>query len=189
MIYDFPGVSEPIRQGDIFIGLPRIDISLQKMIVVEPGGERLVRWRDINHNVNQITIMVPVRPVAAIVATHDCDTLRARDITLCEIRPFADVERKASATASPKSWKSIITRQARINLKWFYLPPDAGIGFQGKMAADFLMTLRVPRTDLEDSRAMRHGRLNAIADRLPTGRTPDSRRSYPGHPCGLASIK
>jgi hypothetical protein len=33
MIYEFPDTSIPIRQGDIFVGLPRVDISLNKVVV------------------------------------------------------------------------------------------------------------------------------------------------------------
>ena len=48
---------------------------------------------------------------------------------LCEIRQFRDVEKKCKETKEPRSWKSIVPQQARLNLKWFYLPPDAGINF------------------------------------------------------------
>jgi hypothetical protein len=50
-------------------------------------------------------------------------------VTLCEIRDFRDVERKCKDTALPKKWKNIITQQAWLNQKWFYLPPDERIGF------------------------------------------------------------
>ena len=40
MIYDFPDQTAPIRQGDIFIGLPRIDLSLQEVLLVDEEGER-----------------------------------------------------------------------------------------------------------------------------------------------------
>jgi hypothetical protein len=43
MIYDFPDKSAPIRQGDIFVGLPRIDISLNRVLIVGETGERMAK--------------------------------------------------------------------------------------------------------------------------------------------------
>jgi hypothetical protein len=79
----------------------------------------------------------------------------------------------------PKKWKNIITQQARINQKWFYLPPDEKVGFAQKMGVDFLVTLRVPRVDLETLRSLRKGRLNAIADEHFRERIAEFFRRYP----------
>ncbi len=115
MIYEFPNQTDPIRQGDIFIGLPRIEISLSSIVIVEESGERVAKWEELASQTDPINIIVPVRSVAAIVATQDCDAARSRDITLCEIREFRDVERKSKDTTSPKKWKNILTQHARIN--------------------------------------------------------------------------
>lgn len=179
MIYSFPDQNALLRQGDIFINLPRIDISLQQVLLADADGEQLVRWEELARESKPIKIIVPVRPVAAIVATQDCDAVRSHDITLCEIRPFRDVERKSRDTSSPKSWKNLITQHARINQKWFYLPPDARIGFADKMAVDFLVTLRVPRADLEGLRSLRCGRLNDVADEHFRERIGEFYRRYP----------
>ena len=179
MIYEYPDDSAAIRQGDIFIGLPRTDLGLQELPVVE-NGEVVVRtWRDVVVRGQAVQAVVGVRPVAAIVATQDCDTLRAPDVTLCEIRSFRDVERKSKETKVPKKWVDIITQQARINQKWFYLPPDARLGFTEKMGVDFLVTLRVPRTDLESYRYLRKGRLNAVADEHFRERIAEFFRRFP----------
>ena len=180
MIYDFPGRTASLRQGDIFIGLPRIDISLQEIVLVDEEGERIANWEDLAGQNQPVNIIVPVRPVAAIVATQDCDALRSRDITLCEIRDFRDVERKSKDTSSPKSWKNILTQHARINQKWFYLPPEEEqLGFSDKMAADFLVTIRVPREDLEKLRTLRRGRLNDTAEAHFRERIGEFFRRYP----------
>lgn len=179
MIYDFPDTSAPIRQGDIFWGLPRLDISLDHMIVVTETGQRLAPWDDLAVAGESATIMVPVTPVWAIVATQDCDAVRSRDITLCEIRNFKTVEGKCKDTTSPNKWRNIIAQQARINLKWFYLPPDSTIGFSEKMAVDFLVTLSVPRADLEQRRSFRKGRLNSLADEHFRERISEFFRRYP----------
>lgn len=179
MIYEIPPPDSPIRQGDIFVGLPRIDLSLREVLLVDQEGERVVRWEDLATQSEPLNIIVPVRPVAAIVATQDCDAYRSRDITLCEIREFRDVEGKSQETKSAKSWKNILTQHARINQKWFYLPPNEELGFSDKMAVDFLVTLRVPRADLEDLRSLRRARLNAIADEHFRERIGEFFRRYP----------
>ncbi len=180
MIYEYPGPDQPIRQGDIFVGLPRVDLSLRELpLVTDQGEQLLVDWREVAGTETPVTALLGVRPVAAIVATQDCDALRACDITLCEIRSFVDVERKAANTTAAKKWKNILTQHARINLKWFYLPPDARVGFGEKMAVDFLVTLRVPRTDLEDLRDLRRGRLNPVADEHFRERISEFYRRYP----------
>ncbi|MFZ5812563.1 MAG: hypothetical protein ACOY4F_11010 [Thermodesulfobacteriota bacterium] len=179
MIYEFPPASANIRQGDIFIGLPRIDLSLSEVVLANEIGESVVKWDDIATKGEPVNIIVPARPVAAIVITQDCDAMRSRDVSLCEIRSFRDVERKGKDTSSAKSWKNLITQHARLNLKWFYLPPDERVGFSEKMAADFMVTLRVPRVDLEELKSLRTGRLNAMADEHFRERLSDFYRRYP----------
>jgi hypothetical protein len=179
MIYEYPDEAAPLRQGDIFLGIPRIDLSLQEVLLAERDGERIANWEELARRNRPANIIVAVRPVAAIIATQDCDTIHSRDITLCEIREFREVERKSKDTNTPKSWKNIITQQARINQKWFYLPPDDRVGFREKSAVDFLVTLRVPRVDLESLRSLRRGRLNGVADEHFRERIAEFFRRYP----------
>lgn len=179
MIYEFPDMEDPIRQGDIFMGLPRMDISLSEVIIVGEIEQRLAKWDEVAKKGEPVDIIVSVRPVTSIVATQDCDAQHSRDITLCEIREFKEVEGKARQTNAPKSWKNLITQHARINQKWFYLPPDDRLGFREKMAVDFMVTLRVPRKDLETLRSMRRGRLNSLSDEHFRERIADFFRRYP----------
>jgi hypothetical protein len=179
MIYDSLNKEDPIRQGDIFMGLPRIELSLKEVIIALEAGARVVRWVDIANNHNPIDIIVSAQSVAAIVVTQDCDAVRSRDITLCEIRPFIDVDKKGNETTKAKGWKNILTQHARINLKWFYLPPNNEIGFSEKMAVDFIATLRLSRIDLEDLRELRKGRLNRIAYEHFRERIGEFFRRYP----------
>lgn len=182
VIYVFPRTADPIRQGDIFVGLPRADFSLKHIPLMRDAGPEETTWEaiyDSGRQVEPVTAVVALRPVIAIVATQDCDTIRAPDITLCEIRPFKDVERKGKDTRAPESWMRIITQHARVNQKWFYLPPDAKIGFADKMAVDFLATIRLLREDLEDLRSLRKGRLNDLADEHFRERIAEFFRRYP----------
>lgn len=179
MIYEFPPADAAIRQGDIFVGLPRVDVPLTKLTVVGEGEDLETDWDWVVQAGKPIVAMLPVRPVAAIVITQDCDALRAPDISLCEIRPFPEVEGKAAQTKDAKGWMSIITQQARLNLKWFYLPPDARIGFTQKMAVDFRVVLRVPGPELEGRRILRAGRLIPEADEHFRERLSEFFRRYP----------
>jgi len=164
VIYQDVAVSAPIRQGDVFFGLPRVEVSLERIVLLEESGETSeCLWRDVAQSGREITVVLPVRPVFAIVATQDCDAARFDDITLCEIRGFREVYGSARDAKTPKAWKNIITQQARVNQKWFYLPPDPRIGFKDKMAVDFMVSLRVPRVELEAFRDLRRGRLNDVA--------------------------
>lgn len=179
VIYESPSITDELRQGDIFVGLPRIEISLAALIIAGEDGERVVAWEDLARDIEPVTAMVPLRSVACIVATQDCDASRSADITLCEIRQFRKVEGKCKETRAPKKWKNIITQHARINQKWFYLPPDNAIGFTDKMAVDFMVTMRMLRSDLLNLLALRKGRLNRVATEHFRERISEFYRRYP----------
>ena len=180
MIYDYPTADAPIRQGDIFVSLPRVEVSPGRIAVLEKDGQMTEReWREIAEGQEEVTAVFPLRPVAAIVATQNCDASHGRDITLCEISPFREVERKSQETTAAKKWKNILTQHARINQKWFYLPPDEEVGFADKMAVDFMVSLRVPRLELEGLRDLRKGRLIRVAYEHFRERIAEFFRRYP----------
>ena len=180
MIYEFPEPNAPIRQGDIFVGLPRVEISLKNLTVLsENDVTEVVPWNTIVEEGKNVSAILGIRPVRAIVATQDCDTLHSPDITLCEIRDFQDVDRSTKSCNSSKSWMNAITQQARKNLKWFYLPAETRIGFSKRMAVDFLVTIRVGREDLWDHRGLRKGRLIPEADEHFRERLAEFFRRYP----------
>ena len=116
MIYDYPSVDEPIRQGDIFVGLPRVELSLRQIPVVTASGVPEIRqWNQLATTGEPVTALLPVKPVAAIVASQDCDCTHGRDLTLCEIRPFREVEGKAKDATKPSSWVKIVTVSTTLN--------------------------------------------------------------------------
>ena len=180
LIYVAPTPDEPIRQGDIFRRLPRLDLSLTRMPVVGRDNRiREVAWEDAAADDAPVAAIVAARPVTAIVISQDCDALRAPDLTFCEIRPFRDVEGKAKDAARPKGWMRLITQHARINQKWFYLPPDPALGFDDKMAVDFMVTLCLPRVEIEQLRHLRVGRLNDYGLAHFRERAAEFYRRYP----------
>lgn len=179
MIYVFPDIDKPIRQGDIFTNIPRVSVSLTDLPVVTEGEAQSVPWVSVASEGKQIKAVLPVVPVCAIVATQDCDTITAPEITLCEIREFKQVEGKARETTEHNSWQKIITQHSRINEKWFYLPPDPKMGFSNKMAVDFRMTIRIPSEDLKGFLMCRKGSLNALAKQHFRERIGQFFRRYP----------
>lgn len=179
MIYEFPDIAAPIRQGDIFVGLPRVELSLRQLTVLYDTGAIATDWKEIVAANQTVTVVLPVKPVTGIVATQDCDNVHNQDIMLCEIRPFREVERKAKEVQKPKGWVSILTQHARLNLKWFYLPVEQRLGFGDKQAVDFTVSIRVLRTDLEEMRQLRKGRLNSLADEHFRERIAEFFRRYP----------
>lgn len=179
MIYEFPEVTAPIRQGDIFQGLPRVELSLAEMTVLRKENElEAVPWEAIRQDPEPMAAIVGLRSVWAIVITQDCDTIRVPDVSLCEIRRFPEVV-KVNLPNTAKKWAELIRTQATANLKWFYLPADPNVGFEDRMAVDFLATLRVPRQDLETMRHLRRGRLNPTADEHFRERLAEFFRRYP----------
>lgn len=180
MIYELPASSEPIRQGDIFQYVPRIDFDLAQLPIVAGENTLLDDWSRASANVDTVTALVAMRKVTAIVITQDCDAVRIEDIALCEISPFEIVEPMAKGAKYPSKTVSMITKHARINLKWFYLPPDPRMGFANKMAVDFQSVLRVSRLYLDQNLSqMRIGRLNEMGAEHFRERLSEYFRRYP----------
>jgi hypothetical protein len=183
MIYDYPPEDDPIKQGDIFCGIPCIELPKENIPVVEEEETeervRVISWRDFTESGDAVTAIVGIRPVTAIVGTQNCDASRERDITLFEIRVFQEVEGRSKDTKSTKGWISLITRQARVNQKWFYLPPELKIGFSDRMGVDFRAAIRIPRTTLEGLRKCRMAHLKLVAEEHFRERLAEFFRRYP----------
>lgn len=166
MIYHSVAIDAPIRQGDIFRDIPRVDFSLAKVAFVEENQAFESNWQDLleNQPTEGITAVVPVKPVTAIVVTQNCDALRGQYVSLCEVDKFLVATGKVgSPPGSAKKWKDLIVRHSKENLRWFYLPRDAEMGFPERMAVDFRLMIRVCRSDLEEMRSLRIARLNKVA--------------------------
>ena len=180
MIYDYPPQDAPIRQGDIFVGLPRVEMSLKAVPVLAGDGTQAESpWDDLAREGKPVTAVLAVRPVTGIVISQDCDASHNPDITLCEVDDFRKVSGEGKNVTSPAKWVSIITQHCRINQKWFYLPPDPKMGFSDKAGVQFYATIRVPRQDMEEMRHLRKGRLNEMARAHFRERIAEFFRRYP----------
>jgi len=181
VIYEKLEAAEPIRQGDIFRNVPQLELPpLQAIPVVAEDKIEQSAWSEIANERSAISCVAAIRSVTAIALTQDCDAVRAREISLCEIGRFVEVEPRSKDATRPKSVVSLVTQHARVNQKWFYLPLDADFGFAERMAVDFRSILRVPRTDLELMRAdHRVGRLTDVALKHFRERAAEFFRRYP----------
>ena len=166
MIYNSVDTAEPIKQGDIFRGIPRVDFSFSTIAVIdEDEGQRQVTWRDVIEEASgpaAVAAVLPVRSVDAIVITQNCDAVRGEYLCLCQIDEFLIATGKAEPPKTPRKWTSLITRHSRENLRWFYLPPAPSLEFEHAMAVDFRVIIRVQRMDLEMMRDLRIGCLSQI---------------------------
>jgi len=183
MIYVYPSKDEPICQGDIFKCIPRIDVSLENRGYIKDGEAIQASWTDLveQESLYNIEAVVSMRPVYAIVITQDCDAVRIDDIALCEVKDFKQVyphiERMKE---TPKKWVGVITKKARVNLGWFYLPVDSKIGFRDKMGVDFPTVIRIGRLDLEKMKEKyRIARLNEVSLAHFRERVAEFFRRYP----------
>jgi hypothetical protein len=166
MIYLSPLADAPIQQGDIFKGIPRVDITLDSLSLIEEGEQLETTWQDVisgDEMTQPVTAVLPIRPVLAIVITQNCDAVRSAVLSLCEIGDYLTEAEKASPPKDPKAWSRKIIRSMMERPSIFYLPEDAAFGIQGRKAVDFRSILRVLRVDLEAMRNNRIARLNDVA--------------------------
>jgi hypothetical protein len=162
MIYQTVGPDEPISQGDIFRHVPRVDLSLSNLAVLEDDEAREGNWREFGLGA-EITVVLPIKSVTGIVITQNCDAQRGEYLSLCQVDPFLSVLGQANPPKNPKNWQSLIITQARTNHRLFFLPVDESIGFREPMVVDFRVLIRLPRQGLEDIRDSRIARLNDVA--------------------------
>lgn len=186
MIYDAVDAEHPIQQGDIFCGLPRVDVSLAKVFVVEADETAYeMDWiqasKDEEGNPRTVRAILPLHPVDAIVISQNCDAAHANNISLCEIISFSKAL-KDSQSWSAKIWAKKLTREGTDTLRLFYLPPGNFPGFSEKMAVEFRTVIQIPREDLETYIKLRKARLNAVAHEHFREKLAQYFRRYPYNP-------
>lgn len=166
MIYDFPATSEQIRQGDIFVDVPRVefDLSGDLSVLEENMAISSVSWEELVREKKDVAAVLGITLVPAVVATQSCDTQRSEYITLCEIIELTDLGPfKQYSEMRTKSRVSALVKNERKMHNYFYLPPDNIIGFEVPKAILFPHTMRLARNVLEAIKENRKGRLNETA--------------------------
>jgi hypothetical protein len=161
MIYDQVDDKSPIKQGDIFTGVPRADFSATELTVIDNDECRQTTWIDTladRSAIEGVAAIIPIKAVTAIVISQNCDTARGEFVSLCQIDKFSAVV--GTVPSTPKKWASLVVKHSRDNLRYFYLPQDLSVGIDERMAADLRILLRVRRTDLEGMLSNRICKLN-----------------------------
>ena len=174
MIYEFVEPDSPIRQGDIFRGVPRVDVSLSTVVALSRKNDVITTdWRSALEdselverglkNVPIIRAVLPVSSVDAIIISQDCDAVRDEGLSLCEIAELPDVWKMAKDANGPQWYAKMIGKQGTDLLKLFYLPEENAnsivVGFDKKMGVDFSEVFRIQREELEALKSLRRGRL------------------------------
>lgn len=166
MIYEPVKPDDPIRQGDIFKNVPRVDLSLANLAIADDDDYSRMEWRDLvaqGSAAQGVTAIVTIKAVTAIVITQDCDAVRGTYLSLCQMDEYLSSLNLKETPKNPKKWQSLIVERARTNPRLVYFPAAPENGLNERMAVDFRVVLRIPRTDLEALREFRIGRLNATA--------------------------
>jgi hypothetical protein len=167
MIYEFPDESEPIRQGDIFYPIPNLTIDLDQIPILDKEGvPEVKKWEELSEFPSSATIAIG--QAWGIVASQDCDTARSQTISLFTISPIEITtgNKDEYKDKSAHWWMERITKKSKIDRdKWFYLPPDAQLGFSERMVVVFQNILQLQRANLDSRKEiLRKGRLNKEAD-------------------------
>lgn len=165
MIYEVVSPDAPIQQGDILFPIPMIEPpQLDSVELLSEDGVVSCKWLSVTQDGSGDKIIATkINPVWGIVATQNCDAIRAPEISCFFIGEFYSVTCLNKPTTPEKGIKEIVSQTQRNN-KWFYLPPDSEIGFTQPMAANFLRIFQLDRDSLEkDIAVLRKGRLNSIA--------------------------
>jgi hypothetical protein len=190
MIYEVVQPDDPIRQGDIFKGIPHIHYDPSSLLVVKDGDPITVteqNWLEMIES-GEARVIARVVPTFAIVASQDCDTQRDNFIALFKIKKIFDVAKAWNSTfpkdKSPKNqlewWVKQLTRQVQVENKWFYLPPDKNLELEERMAADFQTIIPVPLKFLTENKSkLRVGRLIPEADEHFREKIAQYFRRYP----------
>lgn len=165
MIYDYPGKTQIIQQGDIFYYLPLIQFQLDQIAVKNPDGtEDFTSALDKIQNKQTINANVFMEPTIGIVANQDCDNLRNDFITFFQIEPFSNVaknlpKKKSSDDSLKKYYRYILDGYISDGYRWLYLPMDDKIGFTENMAINFDLAFHIERESLNKMITLRKGRL------------------------------
>jgi len=166
MIYESVREDEPLRQGDIFHSIPRVELSLATMAVLSSDdGPEETAWNNLIQDGLQepVTAVVAIEAVTAIVISQNCDAARGEEISLCAIEPLESFLPKAKRPTKSSKWINQLLKHAH-SPRYFYLPQNPEFGFKDGMTADFRGVIRLRRDDILTMRqGYRMGRLNCVA--------------------------
>ncbi len=168
MIYDAAAGDAPIQQGDIFFGIPKVDLGKTFTVITGDGAAQEGGWSDVEAipefaTDKEIATIIRLSSSAGIVLTQDCDAARSPYLWLAIVDKYLTVTGRGTPPGSPKKWVDLIKREMKSNPRCFYLPESAGHGITERMAADLRALFQVERSVIESLKGRRRCRLNGVA--------------------------
>ena len=101
MIYEYIDENVPIRQGDIFENIPKVEIDFGNLSFLDDNDEfAKFNLADITKN-KVLPAILPISFVPAIVISQDCDISRTGDVSLCQIVPFTEIDKGTKGMINP----------------------------------------------------------------------------------------
>lgn len=167
-MYSTLNKDRPIRQGDIFRCLPKVDVlmgdaNFPLFFEQQEVGQKAIDWPSFAESEKPLIILGSVKSVLGIVISQDCDASKSVNIAFAEIKPikefgtFKDIKEPISA----HKVCDLVGDHTRKNQKWYFLSDSVELGFDRKMGVDFESIFIVNRemlvTHLEE---LRLGRLD-----------------------------
>jgi hypothetical protein len=160
-VYSKLNADEPIRQGDIFRWLPKIDVVLGDALLpmlVEPEekGGKEIDWFQYAQTAalavtspdeDVKTAAVSIRSVYGIVISQDCDVSRCENVVFAEVKPLKEIKAFKDMKEPPTASTVIkmVTEHTHKNQKWYFLSDSKDLSFDRKMAVDFDSIFEVKR--------------------------------------------
>lgn len=163
-MYKVPSSREPIRQGDIFRWLPKVELPYGPAnlpLLYDPDGREIDWLVEVAPNEQISTATATVRTALGIVISQDCDASRCMNVVFAEIKPFIKIFPSFSESPTPRAVIDVVTTHSRKNQKWYFLAENVDLQFDKKMGVDFESIFEVRREMLEKYKEpMRIGRLD-----------------------------
>lgn len=143
--YRRPPLDAPLTQGDIFIGVPMIGVSLEPMYRVLPSGDTFkLESVEPDKITDDMLLVELVRLTKAIVISQSCDAERAQGIMLAPVIDFNMEGRKKVSD----QWRKINLQATSLaETKFVYLPGNPHLKLP-RSTADFGDAFTLPRTFL-----------------------------------------
>jgi hypothetical protein len=156
MIFEAVAETEPIRQGDIFIGIPFCRFNLEKIpVFITSGNLAPLQWKDIDSD--EVKILASLERADGIVLTQDCDCLRSPSIS------FMKIVNWEKSFQTDKNWMNAIIELSTKKLDSFYLPIDEKWDLNERKIVEFETVFQLDRSTIKTLRNLRKCRLNQEA--------------------------
>lgn len=161
--YRSPKSGNPISQGDLFVGVPRIGVSLQPLfrgVQQADGNTYVAESLEPDQLSDGMHVIEQVKLTAAIVISQSCDAEHAPCLMLAPVTDFS-----VTGKGNESKWKKINYAATSLQeTKLVYLPGNPTLQLQ-RSVANFSQAFTLPRLFLEkmEQKGMRKASLGKTA--------------------------